>query len=53
VWKDSKDNEVKYSFADPRIPKEVHDKELEEFRRQICQSIPQKSTPKKGGPKLK
>ncbi|MCL2561846.1 MAG: relaxase/mobilization nuclease domain-containing protein [Rikenellaceae bacterium] len=48
VWKDHQNNEIKYSFADPRIPKEVHEKEIKEFKKRIQQNI---SSPKKG-PKI-
>ena len=49
VWKDSKTNEIKHSFADPRIPKEVHEKEMREFDKRIRRNIP---PPKKKGPSL-
>ena len=50
VWKDPQSNEVKHSFADPRIPKEVHEKELAEFRQKIRQRIPPK---KNNGTKIR
>ncbi|MCD8102208.1 MAG: relaxase/mobilization nuclease domain-containing protein [Alistipes sp.] len=40
VWKDPKTNEVKYDFADPRIPKEVHDREMKEFREENTGEYP-------------
>ncbi len=47
VWKDPNTNKVEYSFADPRIPKEVHEREMKEFQKKIRENIPL-DNPKKG-----
>ena len=65
VWKDEKSGEVKHSFADPRIPESVRQRQYEEEKKQREQSEkrpparrvsppPRRTTPppkKRNGPK--